>query len=66
MLFLFPIPTQQHPGTKVYNCDLYSNWFSLENAWKQIQQLGKYLGEIGEKHSKEGLIVVGKRNTEEN
>ncbi|KAL9874433.1 lysosomal thioesterase PPT2 homolog isoform X2 [Glossina fuscipes] len=29
-----------HFGTKVYNCDLFSNWFSLENAWKQAGQYG--------------------------
>lgn len=55
--------TQQHPGTKVYNCDLYSNWFSLESAWKQIQKLGEYLDKIGEHHSKQGIIVLGNKKT---
>lgn len=50
---------KEHPGTKVYNCDLFSNWFSLENAWKQVLEFRKYLDAIGRLHP-EGIIVLGK------
>ncbi|XP_037814090.1 lysosomal thioesterase PPT2 homolog [Lucilia sericata] len=48
----------QHPGTKVYNCDLFSNWYSLENAWKQVSQFRDYLEAIQKLHP-EGIIVIG-------
>lgn len=47
-----------HFGTKVYNCDLFSNWFSLENAWKQVNELRDYFQTIGNLHP-EGIIVIG-------
>lgn len=49
----------EHPGTKVYNCDLFSNWYSLESAWKQVLQLRIYLDAIGRLHP-EGIIVLGR------
>lgn len=48
----------EHPGTKVYNCDLFSNWYSLESAWKQVLQFRNYLDAIGRLHP-EGIIVLG-------
>uniref|UniRef100_A0A1I8MRZ5 Calcineurin-like phosphoesterase domain-containing protein n=1 Tax=Musca domestica TaxID=7370 RepID=A0A1I8MRZ5_MUSDO len=48
----------RHPGTKVYNCDLYSNWNSLEAAWKQVVEYRDYLNIISKKHP-EGIIVLG-------
>ncbi|KAM7353014.1 palmitoyl-protein thioesterase 2 isoform 2-T2 [Cochliomyia hominivorax] len=48
----------EHPGTKIYNCDLFSNWYSLENAWKQVSQFRNYLEEIQKLHP-EGIIVLG-------
>uniref|UniRef100_A0A1A9UNR5 palmitoyl-CoA hydrolase n=1 Tax=Glossina austeni TaxID=7395 RepID=A0A1A9UNR5_GLOAU len=50
-----------HFGTKVYNCDLFSNWFSLENAWKQVNELRDYFQTIGKLHP-EGIIVIGNTN----
>ncbi|XP_073824824.1 palmitoyl-protein thioesterase 2 [Musca autumnalis] len=48
----------QHPGTKVYNCDLYSNWNSLEAAWRQVSEYRDYLDIVGKRHP-EGIIVIG-------
>lgn len=42
----------------MYNCDLYSNWYSLENAWKQVAEFRDYLEAIGKLHP-EGIIVLG-------
>uniref|UniRef100_A0A1I8PK54 palmitoyl-CoA hydrolase n=1 Tax=Stomoxys calcitrans TaxID=35570 RepID=A0A1I8PK54_STOCA len=49
---------RQHPGTKVYNCDLFSNWNSLEGAWNQVVEFRQYLDAIGKQHT-EGLVVLG-------
>ncbi|XP_030240044.1 lysosomal thioesterase PPT2 homolog [Drosophila navojoa] len=47
-----------HPGTVVYNCDKFSGWYSLENAWRQVQQIKDYIDQIGKLHP-EGIIVLG-------
>ncbi|XP_030555142.1 lysosomal thioesterase PPT2 homolog [Drosophila novamexicana] len=47
-----------HPGTVVYNCDKFSGWSSLENAWWQVEQIRDYIGQIGKLHP-EGIIVLG-------
>ncbi|XP_016963178.1 lysosomal thioesterase PPT2 homolog [Drosophila biarmipes] len=47
-----------HPGTIVYNCDKFSGWYSLENAWRQVDQVRDYLNEVGKLHP-EGIIVLG-------
>ncbi|EDW63409.1 lysosomal thioesterase PPT2 homolog [Drosophila virilis] len=47
-----------HPGTVVYNCDKFSGWYSLENAWWQVEQIRDYIGQIGKLHP-EGIIVLG-------
>jgi len=49
---------KHHPGTKIYNCDLYSGWFSLEGAWKQVDELRNYLDQIGQLHP-DGFNVIG-------
>ncbi|XP_068151112.1 lysosomal thioesterase PPT2 homolog isoform X2 [Drosophila tropicalis] len=47
-----------HPGTIVYNCDKFSGWNSLENAWRQVEQIRDYIDEIGKAHP-EGIIFLG-------
>lgn len=47
-----------HPGTVVYNCDKFSGWYSLENAWWQVQQIKDYIDQIGQLHP-DGIIVLG-------
>ncbi|XP_023160669.2 lysosomal thioesterase PPT2 homolog [Drosophila hydei] len=47
-----------HPGTVVYNCDKFSGWSSLENAWWQVEQIKEYIDKIGKLHT-EGIIVLG-------
>ncbi|XP_054741467.1 lysosomal thioesterase PPT2 homolog [Anastrepha obliqua] len=47
-----------HPGTKIYNCDKYSGWSSLENSWRQVAEFRNYLNEIGKIHP-DGINVVG-------
>ncbi|KAH8403063.1 hypothetical protein KR222_003892 [Zaprionus bogoriensis] len=49
---------QLHPGTVVYNCDKFSGWYSLENAWWQVDQVRDYIDQIGRLHP-EGIIVLG-------
>ncbi|XP_030384807.1 lysosomal thioesterase PPT2 homolog [Scaptodrosophila lebanonensis] len=49
---------KHHPGTKVYNFDRFSGWYSLENAWKQVEQVRDYIDQIGKLHT-EGIIVLG-------
>ncbi|XP_046866483.1 lysosomal thioesterase PPT2 homolog isoform X2 [Drosophila willistoni] len=46
-----------HPGTMVYNCDKFSGWNSLENAWRQVEQIRDYIDEIGKAHP-EGIIFL--------
>ncbi|XP_075167162.1 palmitoyl-protein thioesterase 2 isoform X2 [Haematobia irritans] len=48
----------EHPGTKVYNCDLFSNWNSLEGAWNQVSQFRQYLEAVSKLHP-DGIIVLG-------
>lgn len=47
-----------HPGTKVYNCDKFSGWSSLEAAWRQVQQIRSYVKEICDAHP-EGVHFIG-------
>ncbi|XP_017107347.2 lysosomal thioesterase PPT2 homolog [Drosophila bipectinata] len=49
---------EAHPGTIVYNCDKFNGWYSLENAWRQVDQIRDYLHEVGKLHP-EGIIVLG-------
>lgn len=49
---------QAHPGTMVYNPDLFSGFASLGNIWKQIDGFGQYLVTICERHP-EGVHLVG-------
>lgn len=50
---------QEHPDTKVYNCDKFSGWNSLESAWRQIKEIGEYLMTICKLHP-EGVHLIGK------
>ncbi|XP_034668213.1 lysosomal thioesterase PPT2 homolog [Drosophila subobscura] len=47
-----------HRGTIVYNCDKFSGWYSLENAWRQVEQIRDYLSDVGKQHP-EGINVLG-------
>ncbi|KAH8279973.1 hypothetical protein KR054_012551 [Drosophila jambulina] len=58
MTFLVREIEKVHPGTVVYNCDKFSGWYSLENAWRQVDQVRDYLNEVGKLHP-EGIIVLG-------
>ncbi|XP_020807022.1 lysosomal thioesterase PPT2 homolog [Drosophila serrata] len=58
MTFLVREIEKIHPGTIVYNCDKFSGWYSLENAWRQVDQVRDYLNEVGKLHP-EGIIVLG-------
>ncbi|KAL5291145.1 PPT2 family protein [Megaselia abdita] len=49
---------KNHPGTKVYNCDEFGGWFSLENAWKQVVQIKEYVQNISSNHP-EGIHLIG-------
>ncbi|XP_037959651.1 lysosomal thioesterase PPT2 homolog [Teleopsis dalmanni] len=49
---------ERHPGTKVYNCDKFSGWSSLESAWRQVEEVRDYIDTIGKIHP-EGIIVLG-------
>ncbi|KAH8305406.1 hypothetical protein KR018_002639, partial [Drosophila ironensis] len=58
MAFLVREIEEAHPGTIVYNCDKFSGWYSLENAWWQVEQIRDYLKEVGKLHP-EGINVLG-------
>ncbi|KAH8413225.1 hypothetical protein KR009_009036, partial [Drosophila setifemur] len=58
MTFLVREIEEAHPGTIVYNCDKFSGWYSLENAWRQVEQIRDYLNEVGKLHP-EGINVLG-------
>ncbi|XP_067622196.1 lysosomal thioesterase PPT2 homolog isoform X2 [Eurosta solidaginis] len=47
-----------HPGTKIYNWEKYSGWYSLENIWRQVKEFRKYLHNIGKIHP-DGVNVIG-------
>ncbi|CAD7085447.1 unnamed protein product [Hermetia illucens] len=49
---------REHPDTKVYNCDKFSGWNSLESAWRQIKEIGEYLMTICKLHP-EGVHLIG-------
>lgn len=55
MLSLFP---KAHPGTLVYNTNRFSGWTSLDNIWYQIDELGKDLQDICDRHP-EGVHLLG-------
>ncbi|XP_022225401.1 lysosomal thioesterase PPT2 homolog [Drosophila obscura] len=58
MDFLVREIEELHPGTIVYNCDKFSGWYSLENAWRQVDQIRDYLSDVGKQHP-EGINVLG-------
>ncbi|XP_017854298.1 lysosomal thioesterase PPT2 homolog [Drosophila busckii] len=58
MSFLERFIQALHPNTTVYNCDKFSGWNSLENAWWQVVQIRDYIDQIGRLHA-EGIIVLG-------
>lgn len=47
-----------HPDTVVYNFGEFAGWSSLENAWRQVDELGQQLMAICDKHS-EGVHLLG-------
>lgn len=50
---------QHHPGTIVYNTCRFAGWSSLENAWHQVDELGKDLIEISSKYP-DGVNLLGR------
>lgn len=48
-----------NPDTIVYNLGQFAGWSSLENAWHQVDELGKELMSICTLHS-EGVHLLGK------
>ncbi|KAJ6647620.1 Lysosomal thioesterase PPT2 like [Pseudolycoriella hygida] len=49
---------KMHPDTVVYNLDKFAGWSSLENAWHQVDELGKELLAICAKHP-DGVHLLG-------
>lgn len=51
-------PLQAHPGTKIYVTDRFSGWNSLENAWSQVNEIGKDIEAISKEHP-DGIHLLG-------
>lgn len=49
---------QHHPGTVVYNTERFAGWFSLENAWYQVQKLGEDVMKVCRDHP-DGIHLLG-------
>lgn len=47
-----------HPGTKIYVTNRFSGWGSLENAWYQVDEIGKDIQTVSKNHP-EGIHLLG-------
>lgn len=49
---------KHHPGTEVYTTHHFADWFSLENIWHQVNEIGADLMTFCDLHP-EGVHLLG-------